>query len=68
MGGGGFSMEPENLVLDRYILAQAQKPNPEICFLPIASGDSDGYILNFFKAFTTLNCLLSFFRFTGTSI
>jgi len=48
MGGGGFSMEPENLALDRYILAQAQKPNPKICFLPTASGDSDGYILNFF--------------------
>jgi dipeptidase E len=25
MGGGGFSMEPENPLLDLYILAQAEK-------------------------------------------
>jgi dipeptidase E len=65
MGGGGFSMEPENLALDRYILDQVHKPAPKICFLPTASGDADGYILNFYKAFTTLNCLptfLSLFR------
>ena len=60
MGGGGFSMEPDNLALDRYILDQAHKPNPKICFLPTASGDADGYILNFYKAFATLNCLPSF--------
>ena len=60
MGGGGFSMEPENLALDRFIIDQAQKPQPKICFLPTASGDADGYILNFYKAFTTLNCRPSF--------
>ena len=60
MGGGGFSMEPDNLALDRYILDQAQKTRPKICFLPTASGDAEGYILNFYKAFTTLNCLPSF--------
>jgi dipeptidase E len=60
MGGGGFSMEPDNLALDRYVLAQAAKPNPKICFLPTASGDADGYILNFYKAFTTLSCTPSF--------
>ena len=65
MGGGGFSMEPENLALDRYILDQTHKSTPKICFLPTASGDADGYILNFYKAFTTLNCFptfLSLFR------
>ena len=60
MGGGGFSMEPDNLALDRYILDQVKKTDPKICFLPTASGDADGYILNFYKAFTTLNCLPSF--------
>ena len=65
IGAGGFSMEPDNLALDRYILDQSHKPDPKICFLPTASGDADGYILNFYKAFTTLNCLptfLSLFR------
>jgi dipeptidase E len=60
MGGGGFSMEPDNLALDRYILEQAHKPTPKVCFLPTASGDADLYILNFYKAFTTLECQPSF--------
>jgi dipeptidase E len=60
MGGGGFSMEPENLALDRYILDQAPKKQPKVCFLPTASGDADGYILNFYKAFSTLDCQPSF--------
>jgi dipeptidase E len=32
MGGGGFSMEPENPLLDVYILAQARKKTPSVCF------------------------------------
>jgi putative intracellular protease/amidase len=65
MGGGGFSMEPDNLLLDRYVLQQARMPNPTVCFLPTASGDSDGYIGRFYSAFTTLPCRprhLSLFR------
>ena len=65
MGGGGFSMEPENLALDRYVLQQTHKADPRVCFLPTASGDSDSYILNFYKSFSTLPCqtnYLSLFR------
>jgi dipeptidase E len=65
MGGGGFSMEPENPALDRYVLAQAGKRNPAVCFLPTASGDADGYIVSFYSAFTQLECRpshLSLFR------
>jgi peptidase E len=54
MGGGGFSMEPENLALDRYILDQVGKPHPKICFVPTASGDAELYVLHFYQAFTTL--------------
>lgn len=56
MGGGGFSMEPENLLLDQYILEQAQNNKPKICFLPTASGDQQSYIDAFYKAFETLEC------------
>jgi peptidase E len=56
MGGGGFSMEPENLALDRYVLAQARAANPIICFVPTASGDSDNYVRRFYDAFSTLAC------------
>jgi dipeptidase E len=65
MGGGGFSEEPDNLALDRYILQQARSPNPIVCFVPTASGDSDTYIVRFYAAFSTLPCRarhLSLFR------
>src|SRR5262245_8001119 len=56
MGGGGFSMEPENPALDRYVLAQAQRRNPAICFLATASGDADTYIAKFYAAFAQYRC------------
>ncbi|MBE9213324.1 peptidase E [Plectonema cf. radiosum LEGE 06105] len=59
MGGGGFSMEPENLLLDKYILELSNKTNPKICFLPTASGDSDRYIVRFYSSFINLPCIPS---------
>ena len=38
MGGGGFSMEPDNPLLDDYILSLARVPRPKVCFVPTASG------------------------------
>lgn len=51
LGGGGFSMEPENPLLDTYILQQSRKTNPKICFVPTASGDSDSYVSDFYRFF-----------------
>jgi peptidase E len=59
MGGGGFSMEPDNLALDRYVIQQTGKPNPKVCFLAQASGESADYTLNFYRAFTGLGCIPS---------
>lgn len=56
LGGGGFSMEPDNLVLDQYILKQSTKDVPKICFIPTASGDSEGYISRFYHSFRKLPC------------
>ena len=56
MGGGGFSMEPENPLLDEFVVAQARAPRPRVCFLPTASGDSDRYIAKFYRAFSALDC------------
>lgn len=56
MGGGGFSMEPENPALDRYVLAHARRRNPSVCFLATASGDADAYIAQFYAAFTKHRC------------
>ena len=41
MGGGGFSMEPDNPLLNQYILGLVDKSHPKVCFLPTAGGDSD---------------------------
>ncbi|MBC7428460.1 MAG: peptidase E [Bacteriovorax sp.] len=48
MGGGGFSMEPGNLLLDQFFFSLAQKSRPNVCFLGTASGDSQGYIDRFY--------------------
>ncbi|SFD48696.1 Peptidase E [Bacillus sp. OV194] len=59
LGGGGFSMEPENPLLDQYILRQSLKKNPKICFLPTASGDAEGYIERFYQGFKKHECVPS---------
>jgi dipeptidase E len=57
MGGGGFSMEPENILLDRYILDTIDNKKPRVCFIPTASGDSSSYIDRFYAAFTNFSCI-----------
>ncbi len=51
MGGGGFSMEPENPRLDDYILSLARRRRPRVCFVPTASGDAEEHIAAFHAAF-----------------
>ncbi len=59
MGGGGFSMEPDNLALDRYVIATSGKPQPKVCFLAQASGESLDYTVRFYNAFNQLGCIAS---------
>ncbi|HEY9735812.1 MAG TPA: peptidase E [Trichocoleus sp.] len=56
IGGGGFSKEPENLLIEEYILSLAAKERPRVCLVPTAGGDRDSYIVQFYDAFTQLNC------------
>jgi peptidase E len=55
MGGGGFSMEPDDALLDDHVLAIAReargRERPRICFLATASGDSPDYLASFYAAF-----------------
>ena len=55
IGGGGFSMEQSPL-LDNYILEVCGKECPKICFVPTATGDSEGYVLRFYRRFGLANC------------
>jgi dipeptidase E len=59
MGGGGFSMEPDNLALDRYALSLTGSAVPRACFLPTASADSESYVERFTQAFKSLGCVTS---------
>src|ERR1700691_356427 len=56
MGGGGFSMEPDNPLLDEFVLSLARSPRPSVCFLPTASGDADSYTAQFYRAFAAFDC------------
>ncbi|RYZ09255.1 MAG: peptidase E [Myxococcales bacterium] len=50
MGGGGFSSEPENPLLDDFILSLSRRQPARVCFLPTASSDSPQYIARFYRA------------------
>jgi dipeptidase E len=70
LGGGGFSME-SSPVLDDYILEATGKADARVCFLPTASGDSDNYLMRFYRAFLSKECEpshLDLFRRSGRDL
>ncbi len=65
MGGGGFTMEPTNPLLDDFVLGLAPVEAPRILFLPTASGDANAQINAFQARFAGRMCVpehLSLFR------
>jgi len=52
-------MEPDNPLLDDFILSRARRPRPRVCFVPTASGDSLGYVVRFYRAFAGRACELT---------
>jgi dipeptidase E len=52
LGGGGFSMEQGNPLLDDYVLSLTDAARPRVCFLPTASGDADHYVVRFYRRFS----------------
>ena len=55
MGGGGFQMDPDNLLLDDHFLelarASSGRDRPRICLIPTASGDDPVLIADFERLF-----------------
>jgi peptidase E len=69
MGGGGFTMEPANPLLDDFVLSLPRAKEPRILFLPTASGDTTPQINAFRARFTGRTCVpehLSLFRLRET--
>jgi dipeptidase E len=56
MGGGGFSMEPDNPLLDDFVLSLARRETPRIAFVATASGDAAPYVADFYRAFAARGC------------
>lgn len=56
MGGGGFSTELDNSLLDQYILNASDAAKPRICLLPTVGGDSEFYIKKFIAQFSLYDC------------
>jgi dipeptidase E len=52
LGGGGFGAEPDNPLLDDFILSLASRKPAKICFVPTASSDSAPYLVRFYRAFS----------------
>ncbi len=70
MGGGGFTMEPNNPLLDDYVLSLAASNEPRILFLPTASGDTTAQINAFKARFAHRTCVhehISLFRMRETT-
>jgi len=63
IGGGGFGRSLGCLEIEKYIISLINKKRPKICFIPTASGDSSLYKLNFYRAFSKLDCITSHIDF-----
>jgi peptidase E len=71
MGGGGWAMEPDNPLLDEFVLGLTGKRRPKVCFVPTASGDSESFVARFYAAFGKERARashLALFRRTGTDL
>ena len=63
IGGGGFGRSLGSLEIEKYIISLISKKRPKICFIPTASGDNSLYKLNFYRAFSSLDCRTSHIDF-----
>lgn len=56
IGGGGFGRNPNQNLIEKYILDQSAVEKPNICFIPTASAEESSYIVNFYSVFSKLDC------------
>ena len=65
--GGSIGRNPDDSVIEQYILDQTGKEKPNICFIPTATGDNEAYKVNYYSTFSKLDCNpihLDFFKRT----
>lgn len=54
--GGGIFPETGVPLMERYVLRQARRRNPTVCFLATATGDADRSLVRFYTTFARLRC------------
>src|SRR3954453_5158268 len=56
IGGAGLSVEPDGLLLEKYMLGLTGVPAPKVCFLGTARGDAQEVYDRFYDAAGRLDC------------
>ena len=67
IGGGGLGRNPNQPIIEKYIVNQSSAEKPNVCFIPTASAEDKAYTVNFYTAFCQLNCIpmhINFFQRT----
>ena len=59
IGGGGFGRNPNEAIIENYILNLSDSKKPNITFLPTASAENSDYIVNFIRLFQILIVMLN---------
>lgn len=63
IGGGGFGRNPNQRIIEKYIIDQSSESKPNILFIPTASAEDKSYTVNFYSCFNGLNCNPSHLNF-----
>ena len=56
IGGGGFGRNPNQRIIEKYIIDQSSVSKPNVLFIPTASAEDKSYTVNFYSCFNGLNC------------
>ena len=56
IGGGGFGRNPNQRIIEKYIIDQSSESRPNVLFIPTASAEDKSYTVNFYSCFNGLDC------------
>jgi aminopeptidase N len=63
IGGGGFGRNPNQRIIEKYIIDQSSESRPNVLFIPTASAEDKSYTVNFYSCFNGLDCNPSHLNF-----
>ena len=56
IGGGGFGRNPNQRIIEKYIIDQSSESRPNVLFIPTASAEDKSYTVNVYSCFNGLDC------------